>query len=150
MYAWDELKALASDNIDAARARLIDLLASYQGYRDILLIVVFDAYKKEEHVETVEKNGNLVIVYTKHAQTADSYIENAAQKLAKDYSVTVATSDGLEQLIVSGQGVSRMSARELYREVKHTIKTQEEQQKLNNMKRRNMPLYEMRKLLDEE
>jgi len=149
VYAWDELKALASDNIDAARARLIDLLASYQGYRDILLIVVFDAYKKEEHVETVEKNGNLVIVYTKHAQTADSYIENAAHKLAKDYSVTVATSDGLEQLIVSGQGASRMSARELYREVKHTIKSMEESQALQNMKRRNTPMLEIRKLLDE-
>ena len=150
VHSWDELKELASDNLDAARARLIDLLASYQGYKKMLMIVVFDAYKREEHIETIEKNGNLYVVYTKSAQTADSYIENASHTLAKDYSVTVATSDGLEQLIVSGQGAHRMSARELYREVKHTLRSQAEEQKMHNMKRRNMPLSKMRDLLLEE
>lgn len=150
IHDWDELKEIASENIDAARDRLIDILASYQGYRDILMIVVFDAYKREEHFETIEKKGNLHIVYTKTAQTADSYIEKSAHKMAKDYKITVATSDGLEQLIVSGAGALRMSARELYREVKHTLRTREEEMKLNNMRRRNMPLNELRKLLDEE
>lgn len=150
VHAWDELKEIAKDNIDSARARLIDILASYQGYRDILMIVVFDAYKRDEHQETIEKNGDFHVVYTKTAQTADSYIENTAHKLAKDYNITVATSDGLEQLIVSGQGAIRMSARELYTEVRHTIKKYEEEQFLNNMKRRNTPLMEIRSLLNEE
>ena len=57
-----------------------------------------------------------MLVYTKQAQTADMYIEQATHQLASD-PVTVATSDGMEQLIASGQGASRMSSRQLYAEV---------------------------------
>lgn len=56
-------------------------------------------------------------MYTKQAQTADMYIEQATHQLASEFRVTVATSDGMEQLIASGQGASRMSSRQLYAEV---------------------------------
>ena len=47
----------------------------------------------------------------------DMYIEQATHQLASEFRVTVATSDGMEQLIASGQGASRMSSRQLYAEV---------------------------------
>ena len=117
IHGWEQLKGLATDHIDAARDRLIDALNNYQGYHKCEVIVVFDAYKRKQHAASITKQGNVHVVFTKTSQTADSYIEMTTHKLAKDYRIRVATSDGLEQLIVIGQGASRVSAREFEQEV---------------------------------
>lgn len=117
IHAWKNLKDLAKDNLDAARSRLIDMMCNYQGYRGCMLILVFDAYKVKENLGTMKKYHNIYIVYTKEAQTADMYIEHASHEMAGQYQITVATSDALEQLIVSGQGAIRISSRELEKEV---------------------------------
>ena len=101
IFAWDELKELAKDNLDAARQRLINIMCNYQGVRQCNLILVFDAYKVKGNVGEIEKYHNITIVYTKEAETADMYIEKTTNQLGKDYRVRVATSDGLEQLILS-------------------------------------------------
>ncbi|MBQ9421084.1 MAG: TetM/TetW/TetO/TetS family tetracycline resistance ribosomal protection protein [Lachnospiraceae bacterium] len=113
IFAWDDLKELAAINIDAARAELTDILANYQGFRGMTLILVFDAYKVRGGQGSVEKYHNIYIVYTKEAQTADAYIEATVHEIGRKHRVTVATSDGLEQTIVFGEGAARMSAREL-------------------------------------
>lgn len=113
LYSWEDLKLLAKENLDVARDRLIDIMSSYQGYRGCGVILVFDAYKVKESVGSLYYNGSIYIAYTKHAQTADSYIEKATHELSGKYRVTVATSDGMEQLIILGEGALRMSAREL-------------------------------------
>ncbi len=120
IFAWDELKAIARDNLEAARARLIHILGNYQGFRKNEVIVVFDAYRVKGNRGTVEKEHNLSIVYTKEAETADMYIERTSHVLSKDYRVRVATSDGLEQIIILGNGAYRVSAEELRREVEET------------------------------
>ena len=117
IFAWNELKELADVNVDAARTALVDILANYQGYRGMTLILVFDAYKVRGGQGSVEQYHNIHIVYTKEAQTADAYIEAAVHEIAKNHRVTVATSDGLEQTIVFGEGAYRMSARELKQDV---------------------------------
>ena len=118
IFAWEELKELAESNIDAARGKLMDILCDYQGFKKCRLIVVFDAYKVKGNIGEVQKYHNIEVVYTKEAETADMYIEKAAHKIAKgDYRVTVATSDGLVQLIVWGQGCLLLSARELKEEI---------------------------------
>lgn len=118
IFAWDDLKELAESNIDAARGKLMDILCDYQGYKKCRLIVVFDAYKVKGNIGVVQKYHNIEVVYTKEAETADMYIEKAAHKIAKgDYRVTVATSDGLIQLITWGQGCLLLSARELREEI---------------------------------
>lgn len=122
IFAWDELKALADVNIDSAREKLADIMSNYQGYRKCTLILVFDAYKIEGHVEEVVKYHNIYIVYTKEAETADQYIEKTVRKMNRKYDVTVATSDGLEQVIILGQGAMRMSAPGLLEEVKEMEK----------------------------
>ena len=119
IFAWDELKELADVNIDAARTALADILANYQGYRGMTLILVFDAYKVRGGQGAVEQYHNIYIVYTKEAQTADAYIEAAVHEIARHHRVTVATSDGLEQTIVFGEGAVRMSARELKEDVEN-------------------------------
>lgn len=117
VHAWPELKALADDNMDSARLQLLDLLSNYQGIKKCQIIVVFDAYRVQRHVEEVTDYYNIHLVYTKEAQTADQYIEKFAHDNSKKYMITVATSDGLQQMIVRGAGCFLLSARELKAEI---------------------------------
>ncbi len=117
IFAWDDLKALAAVNIDSARDKLIDVMSNYQGYVGCELILVFDAYRVKQNPGSITKHGNIHVVYTKEAETADMYIEKTTHELGRKYKVTVASSDGLEQLIIMGQGALRMSSRGLREEV---------------------------------
>lgn len=117
IFSWDELNKLAQTSIDAARDRLINMLCNYQGVKKMELILVFDAYKVEGGVGSVTKEGGIYIVYTKEAETADAYIERTTHQLRKQHHVRVATSDGLEQVIIMSSGALRMSASDLYTEV---------------------------------
>ncbi|MCI8454967.1 MAG: GTP-binding protein [Lachnospiraceae bacterium] len=117
IFAWEELQALAETNIDGARYRLMDILCNYQAYRRCTLIVVFDAYKVVGGIGEALKYHNIHVVYTKEAETADQYIEKLAHKIGRRCRVTVATSDGLEQLIIRGQGCVLLSAGDLKEEV---------------------------------
>lgn len=122
IFAWDELKAAAEENLDLARSLLINILCNYQGFRQCNLILVFDAYKVKGNHREVEQEHNITVVYTKEAETADMYIEKATHELSKNHRVRVATSDNLEQLIILGNGAYRVSASEFYDEVKRTEK----------------------------
>ena len=113
IHAWEDLSALAREDLDGARAKLIDLLRNYQSWRGCQVIVVFDAYKVKGGKGAVEQLGDLYVVYTKEAETADMYIERTTYQLSRDNQVRVATSDGLEQMIILGHGAQRMSAAEL-------------------------------------
>lgn len=117
IFAWEELRRLAEESIDAARDRLINIMCNYQGVRKMELILVFDAYKVAGGTGSVVKEGNIYVVYTKEAETADQYIEKTSHVLSKNHKVSVATSDGLEQIIILSQGSLRMSARDLYADV---------------------------------
>ena len=119
IFAWDDLRKLAEESIDAARDRLINMLCNYQGVKKLEIILVFDAYKVAGGTGSVMRYGNIYVVYTREAETADSYIERTTHELRKYYHhhVRVATSDGLEQVIIMSSGALRMSARDLYEEV---------------------------------
>ena len=110
IFAWEELKAIAQESLDAARKGLCDILCNYQGYRKCEVIAVFDAYKVRGGQGSVEKYHNIHVVYTKEAETADAYIERATYEIGKQHRVRVATSDGPEQLIILGHGALRVSA----------------------------------------
>ena len=110
IFAWDELKSIAAESLDAARKALCDILCNYQGYRKCVVIAVFDAYKVRGGQGSVEKYHNIYVVYTKEAETADAYIERATYEIGKQHRVKVATSDGPEQLIILGHGALRISA----------------------------------------
>ena len=117
IFAWEELRELALDNMDGARGRLMDLLCNYQAIRKCCLMVVFDAYRVAGHATEVSEYHNIQVVYTKEAETADQYIEKFAHENARRFDVSVATSDGVEQVIILGQGCRLISARELKEEL---------------------------------
>ena len=110
IFAWEDLKKLAAQSLDSARARLIERLRNYQGFRQCAVIVVFDAYKVKNNPGKVERLGGVSVVYTKEAETADMYIERATYDLSKRHQVRVATSDGMEQMIILGNGALRVPA----------------------------------------
>ena len=122
IFAWDELREIAAADINAARETLINVLSNYQGVRKCHLIVVFDAYKVKGGVGSVEKRHGMHIVYTKEAETADMYIEQASYDLSRKHRVRVATSDGMEQMIILGHGAERLSATELKWEVEQATR----------------------------
>lgn len=117
VHAWDELKELTEDNLDGARTKLMDILCNYQGFVKCEIILVFDAYRVKGNIGEFFDYHNIHVVYTKEAQTADAYIEKLTHEMAKEYQVTVATSDGLIQLITRGQNCMVISARELKLEI---------------------------------
>lgn len=118
IFSWEDLKELAEVNLEAARGKLMDILCNLQGYRKNTVILVFDAYRVEGSRGSVSRYHNIHVVYTKEAETADQYIEKTAHELGRQYEVTVATSDALEQVIIMGQGAKRMSAQGLLEEVR--------------------------------
>jgi predicted RNA-binding protein with PIN domain len=120
IFAWDELKKLAQQDVSAARAALCDLLANYRGARQCEVIVVFDAYKVKGNPGSVETYNGIYVVYTKEAETADAYIEKTTYDLSKNHRVRVATSDALEQLIILGHGALRISVRAFHEELEQT------------------------------
>lgn len=117
IFAWPELKELAQDNMDSARTKLLDSLSKYQGVRKCQIIAVFDAYRVQGHQEEIIEYDHIHVVYTREAQTADQFIERFAHDNQKKYDITVATSDGLQQIIIRGSGSTVMSARELKIEI---------------------------------
>lgn len=117
IFSWKELKELAAHGIDSARGRLMDILCNYQGYEGCQVILVFDAYRVQNHRTETFSYHNIQVVYTREAETADSYIEKFAHENAKKFHITVATSDGLEQIIIRGEGCRLLSARDFETEV---------------------------------
>ena len=117
IYAWDDLSRIAEDNLDAARSELINRMCNYRGYAGCELILVFDAYRVKGRHREVENYCGISIVFTQEAETADSYIERVTHELSKKHRVRVATSDGLEQMIILGNGAMRLSAAEFRKRV---------------------------------
>lgn len=146
IHAWDNLKELLQVSLESARNKLLDILSNYQGFRNITVIVVFDGYLVKGNTGTAYQYNNIYVVYTKEAETADNYIERAVHRLPKHYRVRVATSDGLEQLIILGQGATRISARGLWEEIRGT----EKKIRANYIEKRPVKNNMLVNLLDEE
>ena len=122
IFSWDELNALSKESLDAARHKLMDILCNYQGYQKCVLILVFDAYRVPGSPGSIEQYHNIHVVYTKEAETADMFIERVTHEIGRNRRVRVATSDGMEQIIILGHGALRVSARMFHEEVQNVEK----------------------------
>lgn len=149
IFAWPALACLAKQDLGAARNELKDILCNYQGFQGCTVILVFDAYKVKGNPGTVETYHNIHVVYTKEAETADMYIEKTTHENNKKYNITVATSDGLEQLIVMGQGAKRISSRELAEEIKRVVNTGMEQYRSGLIREKNLIPVDWQRLFEE-
>lgn len=155
--AWPHLSKLQRKNeLAAARDLLLHELSEYSKYEDVEIRVVFDA----QFVPGIQKEYsryNLTVIFTKEDETADSYIEKAVgEENLHITNVVVATSDLAEQWLVFQRGASRKSARDLYKELKHTkgkIRVDTHEYNLNQARRRSVfseeQERELRKYMEE-
>jgi len=126
IFAWNELETLAKENLEHAREVLIDRMRNFQGMLKTPVILVFDAYRVKGNHGSLENHGDLAVVYTKEAETADMYIEKVTKELGRRHRVRVATSDGLEQVIILSHGAYRLPAAEFHQEVQEAEKRMRE------------------------
>ncbi len=122
IFAWEDLNALAQNDLDTARHVLMDMMCNYQAYKRCRLILVFDAYRVPGQGGIIDAYHNIHVVYTKHAETADMFIEKVAYEIGGRRHVRVATSDGLEQIIILAHGAHRVSASSFRDEVDAVLK----------------------------
>ncbi len=122
IFAVEEFRKLADGDISLARDTLARLMCDYSSFKKCKVIIVFDAYKRKGGEGSVERWGDVSVVYTKEAETADAYIEKATHDMAGEHTVRVVTSDMQEQLVVLGSGGLRVSAAEFFGEMNTTAK----------------------------
>jgi len=124
IFSWENLKKISEYSLEDARKKLLDTLSDYQGYAGCELIVVFDAHNVASNPGSIEPHDNLTVIFTKEDESADNYIERCARILARDYKVRVATNDNLQQIMISGKGAQRITARDLFDEVNNLKSSQ--------------------------
>ena len=123
IHAWKDLKSLLADanapkdkqslDLEAARFKLLDMMSEYKALKGTEIIVVFDAYNVRGHFTEKMDYLGVHVVYTKQAETADQYIARFTVENSKKLDITVATSDGMIQLIIRGENSKMMTASQL-------------------------------------
>ena len=101
--------------VDECRDRLEGMLEEYAAINNLYAILVFDGYRSDKIATHIEKKKHIEIVFTKKDETADHYIERTVYNTPKHIKTYVATSDGLQQSSILGDGAFRISSREMLR-----------------------------------
>lgn len=136
---WPNIKNVKNYSFESARKLLVDTLQNYASFNECKIFLIFDAYKKSERgMRTKDTVGNITVIFTKAGQTADSYIENAIDKIGREYDVSVVTSDNLEQQVTFQRGAVRISSLEFYYDVMKTQKTIINNSEKSHSKKRNL------------
>lgn len=122
--AWPKLRTLVGHTaMDLARQQLIEGLSSYVAFRDYRATVIFDAYTHPAPAHQQTSASGIEIYYTGYGETADTVIERRCAQLEwEPCRVRVATSDRIEQMVVTGFGAEWLSAQQLWEEVKQAAK----------------------------
>ncbi|EJO5349208.1 NYN domain-containing protein [Clostridium botulinum] len=120
--SWQELKRIKDYNLEMSREQLLDILNNYASYNQYRIYAVFDAHQTEAPENVQQINKNLIVVFTKEGETADSFIEKSINDLGRKIDVSVVTSDSLEQQLIFQRGAIRISSLEFYVQVKETEK----------------------------
>ena len=148
--AWDVPKKERL-SIEEARERLTHLVADYAGYSGQEIILVFDGHYTDRQTRSETQRHGVTVVFTRHGESADNYIEAACDAAPRWRQVRVATSDALEQTVALGRGAVRISSREFLMELTHVradgrIQLREERKPRSDILSRLSP--EQRELFD--
>ena len=114
--AWSVPKAERL-TIEESRERLVHMIADYAGFSGEEVVVVFDGHYTDRAARTRQSVNGVEVVFTRHAESADNYIEATCEAAPKWRHVRVATSDAVEQTVTLGRGAVRISSREFLMEL---------------------------------
>ncbi|MBU3181456.1 NYN domain-containing protein [Clostridium psychrophilum] len=120
--SWPNLKVIKEYSYEYSRLQLIEILQNYSGYNGCKMFIIFDAQLVKGSIQKKERQGNLIVVFTKEGETADDYIERMSNNIGRKAEFCVVTSDSLEQQVAFQRGATRMSSIEFYHEVMSTQK----------------------------
>ena len=120
--AWD-VPRRESLSIEEARERLVHLIADYAGYSGEEVVVVFDGHYTDRTTRSRATVHGVEVVFTRHAESADNFIEAQCDAAPKWRQVHVVTSDGVEQTVAMGRGAVRISSREFLMRLTQTRST---------------------------
>lgn len=115
--SWPELNKIKNYSFEAARTKLVEMMQNYAAYLGYKIFIVFDAHMVKGSIEKKEKLGNVIVIFTREGETADSFIERYVNLIGRKIEVCVVTSDSLEQQLAFQRGAIRMSSIEFYSEV---------------------------------
>ncbi|NEZ46598.1 NYN domain-containing protein [Clostridium niameyense] len=135
--SWDKLKRIKEYSLEASRQKLLDIINNYASYNQYLVYVVFDAHQIDGRENIDKINKNLIVVFTKEGETADSFIERHVNNIGRKIEVLVVTSDLLEQQLIFQRGATRMSSLEFFNEVKNIEKNIERNIEKQNVNKGN-------------
>jgi uncharacterized protein len=108
IFAWPDLRALHDQKTASARERLVKILTEYQDYTGVNVVLVFDG--RGPVISQEMEPGGIQVFYSNSGHTADDIIERLVAKYGDSYSITVATSDLLEQQTAIAFGGNCVSA----------------------------------------
>lgn len=113
-----EYVRLADEDIDLARARLVEDVGSFATGR-YRATVVFDGGGNPASTGEPHHVAGVAVLFSKAGQDADAAIERLARRAReRGEQAVVATSDAQTQFAVAAEGVTRMSSAELAREMR--------------------------------
>lgn len=124
--AW-ELAAKKGWSFEECREQLTARLEEYAAFHGCEVILVFDGTRSERLLRSHETRGAVEIVFTRHGEIADQYIERLCDGQPRYREVRVATSDNVEQTVILGRGATRLPSRELLREMAQAHAAQRDQ-----------------------
>ena len=123
--AWETAKK-KNWPFEQCREELIHRLVEYAAFHGCAVVLVFDGTKSGRPVRSEETVGQVQVIYTRHGETADQYIERLCDSQPRNREIRVATNDSVEQTIVLGRGAARFPAREFLREMAQALSVQRE------------------------
>ena len=136
--SWPNLKGIKDYSYEASRQQLIDTLQNYSEFKGCKMFIVFDAHMVKGSLEKKERQGNLVVVFTKEGETADVFIEKMVNNIGRKSEVSVVTSDSIEQQVTFQRGATRMSSIEFYHEVINVEKRIQMKTEKKYLEKRNL------------
>ncbi|MBS3908108.1 MAG: NYN domain-containing protein [Actinobacteria bacterium] len=126
IYATDRYNKWRDSDLELARVKLIEDLATLKALRGYEVVLVFDAAKTNARGRANTRILGIDVWFTRAGETADSMIERMAAQLTFEGDVIVATSDYSQQKVIFRNGVLRKSSRELVAEFESTARDIEE------------------------
>jgi predicted RNA-binding protein with PIN domain len=122
IFAWPELRTLHDHKTASARDKLTRILTEYQDLTGTNVVLVFDG--RGSVITQENELGGIQVFYSNTGHTADDIIERLVAKYGALYSITVATSDLLEQqtaIAFGGNCISAEGLRELVTNARSTF-----------------------------
>ncbi|WP_143183378.1 NYN domain-containing protein [Rubritalea squalenifaciens] len=118
IFATEYLLQLHRDNPGMARTELHRELTRFQDTSSYAVVLVFDG-KGHDRDQPLRGEEDIMVIYSKTGETADTVIERLAARFADKYQLVVASNDRMVLDCVSAFGATPSSIRSMWAMIDH-------------------------------